>query len=211
MATWKNFTKVLLLEYANMHGTRTVKLSALKNEFGERIKNFSSKSNTPFSKFEQTLQRLRDDDNFLYFIDNGGTYTLRDVALDNEFDDNVDTNEYIAKSLNNISKASQVREYYYEVFARDIKQKKRAKEVYQNRCLYQNCENSFIMENGKNYIEVHHITPLCEYGEDVLENLSTLCAHHHRMAHFAEPSIRFEMRNYLLKHTAEILKDNIQL
>ena len=45
--------------------------------------------------------------------------------------------------------------------------------------------NTFLKEDGSRYIEVHHIVPLHCGGEDGIWNLSVLCAHHHRMAHFA--------------------------
>ena len=61
-------------------------------------------------------------------------------------------------------------------------------------------------DDGKTpYCEVHHITPFCEGGEDALENLSVLCAHHHRMAHFAVEKERAELREFLLARTAKIL------
>lgn len=58
------------------------------------------------------------------------------------------------------------------------------------------------------HYEVHHITPFCEGGEDVLENLSVLCAHHHRMAHFAVKKERLQLRAQLLKRTEMVLNRN---
>ena len=38
-------------------------------------------------------------------------------------------------------------------------------------------------EDGIPYSEVHHIEPLSEGGEDVLENVACLCPAHHREVH----------------------------
>lgn len=53
--------------------------------------------------------------------------------------------------------------------------------------------------DGTPYIEVHHIIPLCEGAEDGVWNLSVLCAHHHRMAHFADDTSKKQIRNFLQK------------
>jgi len=45
-----------------------------------------------------------------------------------------------------------------------------------------------------------------EGGEDGLWNLATVCAHHHKMAHFAEEGCREEIKTQLLKRNHEILK-----
>jgi predicted HNH restriction endonuclease len=36
------------------------------------------------------------------------------------------------------------------------------------------------------YADVHHIEPLSEGGEDVLENVACLCAAHHREIHVGQ-------------------------
>ncbi|MSP28757.1 MAG: HNH endonuclease [Methylococcales bacterium] len=60
----------------------------------------------------------------------------------------------------------------------------------------------YLREDGTPYIEVHHIIPLCHGGEDGIWNLSVLCAHHHRMAHFADVKTRITVENFLLNEIA---------
>jgi predicted HNH restriction endonuclease len=54
-------------------------------------------------------------------------------------------------------------------------------------CEVPNCEHpAFICDDGVPYSEVHHIEPLSEGGEDVLENVACLCAAHHREIHVGQ-------------------------
>ena len=66
-------------------------------------------------------------------------------------------------------------------------------------CMYGICTNTFLKEDGLPYLEVHHSIPLCRGGEDGLWNLSVLCAHHQRMAHFVNIRTRVRLENELLK------------
>jgi predicted HNH restriction endonuclease len=53
-----------------------------------------------------------------------------------------------------------------------------------NRCEVPGCNHpTFVDEDGIPYSEVHHIEPLSEGGEDVLENVACLCPAHHREVH----------------------------
>jgi len=44
--------------------------------------------------------------------------------------------------------------------------------------------------NGLGYLEVHHIEPLSENGDDTVENSIALCANCHRHAHYGEKSFK---------------------
>src|SRR5690606_4963284 len=44
--------------------------------------------------------------------------------------------------------------------------------------------NGFEMENGKVYLETHHVIPLSKGGLDLESNVAALCPNHHREAHF---------------------------
>jgi hypothetical protein len=53
-----------------------------------------------------------------------------------------------------------------------------------HRCEVPDCKHlAFPCADGTPYIEVHHIEPLSEGGEDALENVACLCAAHHREIH----------------------------
>lgn len=63
----------------------------------------------------------------------------------------------------------------------------RLKDKYQYKC--QICGYSFVMNNGKNYCEAHHIKMLSMNGSQNEENVIILCANHHRMFHYASEHI----------------------
>jgi 5-methylcytosine-specific restriction protein A len=56
------------------------------------------------------------------------------------------------------------------------------------RCEY--CgEEGFLMANGSQYIEAHHIIGLGDNGPDTVTNVIGLCPRHHREAHYGEKAI----------------------
>jgi 5-methylcytosine-specific restriction protein A len=61
------------------------------------------------------------------------------------------------------------------------------------------CANTFKKPDGSPYIEVHHIIPLYEGGEDAIWNLAVVCAHHHKMAHFADDETQKDLKKLFLK------------
>jgi 5-methylcytosine-specific restriction protein A len=56
-----------------------------------------------------------------------------------------------------------------------------------------NCEycstEGFTTNSGANYLETHHIIPLCEGGLDTEDNVIALCPNDHRKAHFEKGSL----------------------
>ena len=189
---WKEFTYQIVCEYCNRKGNRTFTLHEFFEDSQLIFKDFAiSKYKDLRAKIRQLLQQLRDD-GLLTFVDNRGTYTLRGIEiLDGEVED--------AKVIE-ISKAEPIkREYLVETYVRNVGWAKQAKEVFGHYCLYDNCTNTFLKSDGTPYVEVHHIIPLCEGGEDGIWNLSVLCAHHHKMAHFGDNDARFRLRDVLLR------------
>mgnify|MGYP001944141329 CR=1 FL=1 len=91
------------------------------------------------------------------------------------------------------------KEYFQEIYIRDKKLISIAKDRFGSKCFIKSCNNSFITKNNEEYIETHHIIPLCNGGSDSLENLALLCAHHHRVAHFADNKTRKEIEVFLKK------------
>jgi 5-methylcytosine-specific restriction endonuclease McrA len=45
------------------------------------------------------------------------------------------------------------------------------------------------MKDGAYYLEVHHIIPLSENGEDSVDNAIALCPNCHRQEHYGEQKI----------------------
>ena len=60
----------------------------------------------------------------------------------------------------------------------------------------------FNKTDGKQYIEVHHVIPLSEGGEDSMHNTVALCPNCHRALHYA--SNREGMRQMLLDHLRDV-------
>ena len=53
-----------------------------------------------------------------------------------------------------------------------------------HRCEIEGCKHpSFETAQGLRYTEVHHIIPLADGGDDIIENVACLCAAHHREVH----------------------------
>ena len=171
---------------------RTFTLQDFQAAKEQQIQSFSSANKHPFDKIRQTLQYLRNDGIISFDEEKRGTYTLRyPEVLDNELVD---------PSIVPLHKFEpQKREYTREIYARDRGWVKQAKERYGHYCLHPACNNSFQKDDGLPYIEVHHIVPLFEGGEDGLWNLAVVCAHHHKMAHFADVVTRERFKELLLK------------
>jgi hypothetical protein len=195
--TWKDFTYHLVREYCDELGLRTFELAPFYDRYSREFEQFAPKNYHRFEKVLQTLQFLRDD-GLLTFVDNRGTYTLRGVDL---LKDEVDQPEVIQA----LPMTAVEREYLVEVRARDRGWVRLARHTYGEMCLLPKCDNTFVRENGTPYIEVHHIEPLSEGGEEQIWNLAVVCAHHHRMAHFAEAPQRVWVREALLDVTQRVL------
>lgn len=190
--TWRDFVYRCVLDLCEKQGKRTFELQELWASHKTALENFSADNHNVEAKVRQQLQFLRNEGK-LIFLDKRGTYTLQGVILKGELED--DRVVEISRS------EPQKREYLIETYARDQGWVAEAKNKYGLYCLCQSCTNSFQKPDGSPYIEVHHIIPLAEGGEDSLWNLSVLCAHHHRMAHFADEKSKFDLQQYLLKET----------
>jgi 5-methylcytosine-specific restriction endonuclease McrA len=70
-------------------------------------------------------------------------------------------------------------------------------------CEMPNCNyQGFNKENGETYIEVHHVIPLSESGEDSIYNTVALCPNCHRALHYANN--REELREILLNYLRNV-------
>ena len=197
--TWKQFVLKLVTQFCDAHSRRSFSLQEL-GAFAEiPLAGFAPQNNHRAAKLRQTLQFLRDD-GLIGFKDGHGNYTLLGATI---LSSEVETEAL--PLLNAFKGAPEKREYLIEIYARDKGLVKQAKQLFNFQCLCFGCSNSFKKDDGTTYCEVHHITPFCEGGEDVLENLSVLCAHHHRMAHFSAAKERLELRAFLFERTTKML------
>ncbi len=198
--TWKQAVLQLVTQFCDKHGSRSFSLAEFSTFSETVLVTLFPANNNREAKIRQTLQFLRDD-GLISFKDGRGNYTLLgETILASEVEP-----EAVAL-LRAFNGEAQKREYLIEIYARNKGLVKTARELFDFRCACFGCSNSFLKDDGKTlYCEVHHITPFCEGGEDILENLSVLCAHHHRMAHFAVQQERQQIQKYLLHRTSEIL------
>jgi HNH endonuclease len=52
----------------------------------------------------------------------------------------------------------------------------------------------FVKPNGSGYVETHHIVPVGEGGQDVVENVIALCPNHHMEAHHGTHAKRLRVK-----------------
>lgn len=185
----RNKLKNLIVEFCNNEGSRTFSLQQLNTTFGN-FEKIGIGGQTPQATIRRLLQELRDE-KFISFMDNSGCYTLRGVDL-------LESEKEEIETISFSNETPQKREYLIETYIRKTKWAEKAKSIFGSFCIYGKCNNTFCKEDGTPYIEVHHIIPLYKGGEDGIWNLSVLCAHHHRMAHFASTSEVIKIENYLL-------------
>ncbi|MFC1485888.1 HNH endonuclease [Candidatus Latescibacterota bacterium] len=130
--------------------------------------------------------------NAFHAADYSGHYTLRGVDL-------LNLEKEETQAIDLTKEEPEKREYLVETYVRRVTWARKAIELFGDLCLYKKCHNTFFRDDGTRYIEVHHIIPLYRGGEDGIWNLSVLCAHHHRMAHYSNARTRYSIEKYLLK------------
>ena len=78
-------------------------------------------------------------------------------------------------------------------FVRDPKIRNAVIERAKGKC--EHCKSiGFTKDNGKPYLEAHHIISLAKQGPDTLANVIALCANDHREAHFGASWLELETR-----------------
>lgn len=190
---WKELVLQHVVKHCNETGARTFSLKEFNAAKLGLFEQMWPGNRNVAAQVRKQLQNLRKE-NLLTFLDNSGHYTLRAVELlKPEIEE--------TKTIDLSKEAPEKREYIVETYVRHVKWAKLALERYGAFCLVEKCRNTFFRDDGTRYIEVHHIVPLCQGGEDGWWNLCVLCAHHHRMAHFANARTR---KTFEIKLKAEI-------
>ena len=179
----------LIVDFCNAQGSRTFSLQQLNQRYGD-YGIIGIGGQTPQATVRRLLQELRDGGR-ISFQGRSGHYTLRSIDL-------LDSERRDISSINIESETADKREYLIETYARSSAWVKLAKDEFGCYCLIDNCCNSFLKPDGSPYIEVHHIVPLHLGGEDGIWNLAVVCAHHHKMAHFASDNERTAIKDKLL-------------
>lgn len=197
--TWKTFVLQLVTQLCDKNESRSFTLNQLLDFSWKALEQFAPKNNNRVAKVRQQLQFLRNDQ-VVAFVDGRGTYTLLGQTLLAQ-----EVEEDALPILQAFQGAPEKREYLIEIYARDKGLVKQARHLFEFKCACFGCSNSFLKDDKTPYCEVHHITPFYQGGEDVLSNLSVLCAHHHRMAHFASLKEQEVLREFLLDRTTKML------
>ena len=158
---WKNFVYQQVIDYCNNAGSRTFSSQDYLNEKLLTLQEFRPENRHVEAKIRQQLQFLRDD-NLLTFLDNSGHYTLRGVEL-------LEKEKEETSTIDLTKESPEKREYLIETYVRSITWAMKAREVFGHHCIYNECNNTFLREDGTPYVEVHHIIPLCK-GEEAGNN-----------------------------------------
>jgi len=196
--TWKDLIYQRIIAFCNEIGSRTFSLDAFFASNERILRQIYPSNRFPRQKTCEMLQKLRDD-GLLTFLNNTGNYTLRGV-------DSLDLEKEETKTINLSNEVPERREYLIETYVRNVRWAKLAREEFGDYCLFDACKNTFLRNDGTPYIEVHHIVLLCKGGENSLQNLCVLCAHHHKMAHFADCRIIKNMESRLLAINIKLLR-----
>lgn len=194
--------KSLIIQLCNKQQSRTFSLNELNAAFQD-YSCIGIGGQTPHNTVRRLLQELRDENfvSFLHHLGRCGYYTLRAIDV-------LDCEKEAIDSIDISKETPNKREYLIETYLRNTKLVLEARNTLGRYCLFKNCTNTFITKEWNPYIEVHHIIPLFRGGEDALWNLSVLCAHHHRMAHFATDDKVTEIEQNLLKETSSRIANN---
>jgi predicted HNH restriction endonuclease len=195
--TWRDFVYQNVIEYCDKAGSRTFTLQELLEDRLDVFKTFKPSNRHVEAKIRQQLQFLRDD-NLIRFVDNSGHYTLQGPRL-------LEPEREETRAIDLTRETPERREYIIETYVRNVAWSRRAREAFGDSCLFENCNNTFRREDGSRYIEVHHIIPLCRGGEEGLWNLSVVCAHHHRMAHYSDARTQKQVANHLIRVVRRLL------
>lgn len=188
---WCDHALNQVVSFCHEAGTRTFSLREFWTACGAGFQAAHPENRHVEAKVRQQLQVLRNE-GIVTFLDNSGHYTYRGGdLLSGEVEE--------TKAIDLSRETPERREYLVETYVRNVTWARRARERLGDRCVIDGCVNTFVKDDGERYIEVHHIVPLCQGGEDGEWNLAVLCAHHHRMAHYADEATRIRVERQLLQ------------
>ena len=208
--SWKDFVFERIENYCSYKQSQLFTLKEFISFNREAIQAFSKDNNHPEDKVRQILQFLRNDGKILFLGEHGGkkgTYLLGDKEqiYTTEINQN-NVSEVAQKFIYSNYYDDEINEYNQEtrkLFVRDTSLIGQAQDNLGRICLHPHCNNHFTKADGEAYIEVHHIIPLHKNGKDALWNLIVVCAHHHKMAHFADMDTQYRLQETFLEIVAE--------
>lgn len=204
-----------IIEYCDEIGSRTFTTQDFYRDcLPDLVLLYGWQSKTPEANFRRITQELRNE-GYLHFSDETtGIYSLTISSIDllkheREAIEDAGFSDLLSPDKLEDTQASfhtpltktmpEKREYFIETYVRNKGWVRKARDAFGTDCMMKDCGNRFRKPDGTPYIEVHHIVPMAEFGAEDLANLSILCAHHHRMAHFADDDSKKDIRKFLLE------------
>lgn len=144
---------------------------------------FTNDSNNVFIYNLSNLSNLDSDNN----VNEENIYSQVDVKL-------------LRERATNINIMPSQVEQIVRVYPRNNVLRTYVKERSNYSCEMPGCDYiGFNKNDGKKYIEIHHVTPLSEGGEDSINNTVALCPNCHRKIHYSEnkEEIKLSLYSYL--------------
>ncbi len=136
------------------------------------------------------------DDEILFATDNTNIFIYNLSKLNGQVNDNDESEEKIYSQIDIDSLRQKVQsinttpsqvQRQISVYSRNNALRAFVKARANYSCEMPNCDYiAFEKENGEKYIEVHHLIPLSEDGEDSVLNTVALCPTCHRKIHYAQ-------------------------
>jgi len=126
--TWKELVDRRIVVFCNEIGARTFSLDAFFSANEELFRQTYPNNRFPRQKTCEMLQKLRND-GVLTFLGNTGNYTLRSVDL-------LDVEREETKTIDLSREVPERREYLVEVYVRNVRWARVAREVFGDYCLF---------------------------------------------------------------------------
>ena len=153
------------------------------------------------------ISYIAQGDELLFARDNQNIF-IYNLSHETEYEDEENVYAQIDMSLldnrvNNINPRPNQVEQTVRVYPRNSTLKTYIKRRANYSCEMPNCQyQAFSKNNNEPYLEVHHIIPLSENGEDSKYNTVSLCPNCHRMMHYAIN--RYELREVLVNYIRSV-------
>ncbi len=161
----------------------------------------------PRMGLQDLISYLSIGDEILFAHDNKNIFIynlsiITDYEIEEHIYTQIDFDTLEEKARNTDPRPQQVQQTIY-TYSRNNTLKNYVKRRSDYSCEMPSCNyQGFQKENGERYIEIHHVIPLSERGEDSINNTVALCPNCHRALHYA--SNRQELREILLNYLSHL-------
>lgn len=169
----------------------------------------ANRSPEPRMGLTDLISYLSVGDEVLFTSDGSNIFIYNLSNLNEQVNDNDESEEKIYSQIDinllqekasNINTRPSQQEKIVNTYPRNNILRAYVKERSNYSCEMPSCDNiGFLKSDGKRYIEVHHVNPLAEGGEDSIKNTVALCPTCHRKIHYAKnkDELRTVLQDYL--------------